>query len=87
MSKSPLKDINEFLPVDLRKKFKLVSPSTGQPLMVHQPTFATDGEVLNASKLTERKLEALYRKKHPMVRKIEVSSVVAKTSAPVEKAK
>lgn len=77
-----MKDLNEFLKPEVRKEYMLVSASTGKPVMSSGPIFSAGGfKSYNATELTVRTMEALYKQKHPMVRKVEAKAEEAPASA------
>lgn len=72
-----MKDLNEYLPSAIKKNWEIVCPTTGKPLQSAGPIFSCGvHDAVNAREVSEAKMEALFRKKHPMIRKrgAEVSS-------------
>lgn len=67
-----MKDLNEYLSPALRKKWRIVSPTSKQPIVTSSPLFSCGAfDAVNAETLSEAKLNALYKKKHSMIEKLE----------------
>lgn len=84
-----MKDLNEYLSPALRKKFQIVSPTTKQLIVTTSPLFSCGAfDAVNAETLSEAKLNALYKKKHPMIVKLEDEALAkADSNKPEAKAK
>lgn len=83
-----MKDLNEYLPAAIKKNWEIVSPSTGKPVLSSNPVFSAGiFDAVNAETISEAKMEALYRKKHPMIRKREADVVKTDNSKKVPEGK
>jgi hypothetical protein len=77
-----MKDLNEFLKPEVRKEFILVSASTGKPVQTSGPIFAAGAfKSYDATQMTLKTMEALYKQKHPMVRKVDKKEDAAPVAA------
>jgi hypothetical protein len=83
-----MKDLNEYLPAAIRKNWEIVSPSTGKPISSTNGVFSAGiFDAVNAETVSEKKMEALYRKKHPMIRKRVVEEAKVETSKKAQESK